>query len=93
MVIRLKPRRSVRGFSRRRAPPRASHASCAAAGRVCRTEARVEILATLGQRAEAASLFEDRMYRMLFNWCADLGLLGERLRGEPAFEAYVKPRG
>ena len=67
--------------------------ACSLAWPVCRTEARAEILATLGQRAEAAALLEDRMYRMLVNWFAEWGLLGERLRGEPAFEAYVKPRG
>ena len=47
----------------------------------------------LGQRAEAAALLEDRMYQIFLDWFADWGLLGERLRGEPAFEAYVKPRG
>ncbi len=67
--------------------------ACSLAWPVCRTEARAEILATLGQRAEAAALLEDRMYRMLVNWFADWGLLGERLRGEPSFEAFVRTRG
>jgi hypothetical protein len=60
---------------------------------VCRTEARAEILAMLGQRAEAAALLEDRMYRIFLNWFADWGLLGERLRGERSFEAFVRTRG
>ena len=63
------------------------------AWRVCRTAAQATILAMLGQRAEAAALLEDRMYRIFVNWFADWGLLGERLRGEPAFEAYVRWRG
>jgi hypothetical protein len=50
-------------------------------------------MATLGQRAEAAALLEDRMYRILVSSVADWGLLGERLRGEPAFEAFVRTRG
>jgi hypothetical protein len=54
---------------------------------------RVEILAMLSQRAEAAALLEDRMYLMLVNWFADWRLLGKRLRGEPAFEAFVRTRG
>jgi serine/threonine protein kinase len=66
---------------------------CSLAWRVCRTASRVMILAILGQRAEAAALLEDRMYRIFLNWFADWDLLGERLRGEPAFEAYVRQRG
>jgi len=66
---------------------------CSLAWPVCRTEARVEILATLGQRAEAAALLDDRMYRMLINWFNDWGLLGERLRGEPSFDAFTRTRG
>jgi hypothetical protein len=67
--------------------------ACSLGWPVCRTEARAEILATLGQRAEAAALLEDRMYRMLVGSFAEWGLLGERLRGEPAFEAFVRTRG
>ena len=66
---------------------------CSLAWRVCRTAARATILAMLGQRAESASLLEDRMYRIYLNWFADWGLLGELLRGEPAFDAYVRGRG
>jgi hypothetical protein len=66
---------------------------CSLAWRVCRTASRVMILAMLGQRAEAAALLEDRMYRIFVNSFADWDLLGEQLRGEPAFEAYVRGRG
>jgi len=55
--------------------------------------ARAEILSALGQRAEAAALLEDRMYRIFLNWFAEWGILGERLSGEPTFEAYVRRRG
>lgn len=66
---------------------------CSLAWTVCRTAARAEILAVLGQRAEAAGLLEDRMYRIFVNSFADWGLLGEWLRGEPTFEEYVRRRG
>jgi len=55
--------------------------------------ARAEILAVLGQRAEAGGLLEPRMYRIFVNSFADWGLVGERLRGEPTFEEYVRRRG
>jgi len=55
--------------------------------------ARAEILAVLGQRAEAGGLLEPRMYRIFVNSFADWGLVGERLSGEPTFEAYVRRRG
>jgi hypothetical protein len=65
---------------------------CSLAWAVCRTASRATILAMLGRRAEAMAILNDRMYRIFVNWYADFGLLGELLRGEPAFEEYIRPR-
>ena len=45
------------------------------------------------QRAEAASLLDDRMYRIFINTFAEWGVLGEWLRGEPTFEDFARIRG
>jgi hypothetical protein len=65
---------------------------CSLAWAVCRNASRATILAMLGQRAGATALLEDRMYAGFVGWYADWGLLGESLRGEPAFEEYIRPR-
>ena len=66
---------------------------CPGTWNVCRTASRAVILAVLGQRAEAAALLEDRMYRVFINTFAEWGVLGEWLRGEPTFEAFARVRG
>jgi hypothetical protein len=67
--------------------------NCSLTWRFCRTASRAKILAMLGQRAEATALLEDRMYRIFVNWFADWDILGEQLRGDPAFEEFVRLRG
>jgi hypothetical protein len=56
-------------------------------------EAARRFVTTLGQRAETVALLEARMYRTLVDWFADWRLLGERLRGEAAFEAFTRTTG